>query len=129
MADLVNMALPKPKKGEKDTASVPCCGKAEDRPKYPWGLEVRLDGDAIKKLGLNIKDFDTDTIVQIQAKAETTSVSESDTQQVGKSVSLAFQITDMALTCEGEDGFQKGWDGAQKGKDAVKKPGKDKGDA
>lgn len=133
MAKLVNMALPKPKKGDKSTADncVPsCCGKDGDGPKYPWGLEVRLDSESIKKLGLSIKDFDTDTIVQIQARAETTTVSETDTRHGGKDLSLTFQITDLALTREGEDGFKKGWDDATKGaatKGADKKPGKDKG--
>lgn len=123
MAKLVNMALPKPKKGDKSTAGscVPtCCGKEDDGPKYPYGLEISLDSDAIKALGLNIKDFDAGAVVQIQAKAQTTRVSDEDTQHGGKRLGLGFQITDIAITREGEDGFQKGWDDATKGKAADK---------
>lgn len=117
MPELTNMALPKPKKGDKATSQcVPCCGKEADGPKYPYGLEIRLGDDELKKLGLKIKDFDTDTIVLVQAKAETTSVRDEDTQHGGKSQSLTFQITDIAINREGEDGFKSGWDAATKAK-------------
>ena len=122
MGKLINMALPKPKKGEKDTAaqlSIPEAGKA---PKYPWGLEIRLDDEAIRKLSLKLKDFDTDTVVRVTARAETTRVSEDDTRDGGKTQSLAFQITDMSLEREGEDGFARGWEQGLEGKPS--KPGR-----
>jgi hypothetical protein len=117
MGDLINMALPKPKKGEKDKGeSCAACDPGKE-PKYPWGLELRLGDDEIKKLGLKIKDFDTDTVVRITAKAECTRVSEDDTRNNGKSQTIAFQVTDMSIVREGEDDFKKGWDaaGAKKG--------------
>ncbi|MBI5520215.1 MAG: hypothetical protein HY916_09160 [Desulfovibrio sp.] len=122
MGKLVNMALPKPKKGEKDKCGE-LCTNAADAPKYPWGLTLRLDDEAIKKLGLDIKNFNTDTVVTITAKAECTEMREEDRQSSGKSQSLSFQITDMAISREGKDAFADGWDAAGKGKpEATKKP-------
>ena len=123
MTELTDMALPKPKKGDKgeSTVAVNDLGKS---PKYPWGLEIRLEDDAIKKLGLKLKDFDTDTLVRIVAKAETTRVSEDDTRDGGKQRGLTFQITAMAVTRDGKDDFASGWDKASEDKD--KKPEKGK---
>jgi len=123
MAELINMALPKPKKGEKVESTCIAHGSGKE-PKFPWGLEIRLEDEVIKKLGLKLKDFDTDTMVHIVAKAETTRVSEDDTRDGGKQRSLSFQITDMALTREGQDDFERGWTKAGEGKG--KKPEKGK---
>jgi hypothetical protein len=114
------MALPKPKKGEKPPDSL-SASEAVKQPKYPWGLEIRLEDAAIKKLGLRLKDFDTDTVVHITARAETTRVSEDDTVSGGKTQSLSFQITDMGIEREGEDGFAEGWRKGVQAKDAARK--------
>lgn len=121
MAELIDMALPKPKKGAKAEGSVAAQDTGKEA-KYPWGLEVRLGDAEIKKLGLKLKDFDTDTVVRIVAKAETTRVSEDDTRDGGKQRSLSFQITAMTVTREGTNDFASGWDKAGEGKD--KKPEK-----
>lgn len=117
MAKLVNMALPKPKKGEKgENGSVMCAADPGKEPKFPYGLGLRLEDEEIKKLGLKLKDFDTDTVVRITAKAECTRVSEDDTRGGGKSQSLSFQITDLCIE-PGEGSFEDGWDKAAKAKD------------
>lgn len=122
MGKLVNMALPKPKKGEKGKG-VEICSTEVDAPKYPWGLTLRLEDETIKKLGLDIKSFNTDTVVMVTAKAECTEVREEDRRSSGKSQSLSFQITDMAIAREGKDAFSDGWDAAGKSKpEAAKKP-------
>ena|GEM_PF-997730 len=122
--ELTNMALPKPKKGDKNAAGLSVADAGQET-KFPWGLRVNLEDAEIKKLGLKLKDFDTDTVVRIEAKAEVTRVSEDDTRSNGKTQSLSFQITDMSLLKEGDDGFERGWDAATKGKPQDK--GKDNG--
>lgn len=68
-----------------------------DRPAYPWGLELRLEKDALTKLGLADALPDAGATLMLHAKVSVTNVSESDSADGGKNCSLTLQITDLGL--------------------------------
>jgi hypothetical protein len=66
-------------------------------PEYPWGLRLRLDEEALKKLG--IKDLPAvESTGEIYAKCYVSSASSSDSEGGGQHRSLELQITDLSLT-------------------------------
>lgn len=70
-----------------------------DRPRYPWGLTVRLDKDSLDKLGIDELPGVGDSYVLI-AKVDVVSVS-SNQSEGGSSKNLELQITQMCLEDEG----------------------------
>lgn len=74
-----------------------------DRPLYPWGLELRLDDEALEKLGL-AKLPPAGGTIMILARADVTgSNSRDEVDGAGKvktSQSLTLQITDLCLEDE-----------------------------
>ena len=64
-------------------------------PRYPWGLQINLDEDALEKLGINKLPSVGDYFI-IQAKACVTSTHESKSEN-GSNQSLALQIEEMGL--------------------------------
>lgn len=67
----------------------------DDLPKYPYGLSICLDDDALAKLG--ITDLPAvGSVMQLTALVEVCSVSQYE-NQTGKDNSLNLQITDMEL--------------------------------
>lgn len=125
MPELTNMALPKPKKGDKEQLDSTDCCREGDEPRYPYGLELSLCNDSLKALGLDVKDYSAGDVVHIVAKTRVKGLSE-DERLDGKSGNMRLQITDMSLS-NGGDGFAKGWDAATEGKSKAKKPGEGAG--
>lgn len=72
-----------------------------DRPKYPWGLEVRLDQATLAKLGKHAADFTVGDDVRIVAKADVVSVSSEETRGAKKREAVTLQIT--AMEVDGDD--------------------------
>ena len=70
----------------------PCI--SEDSPRYPWGLEISLNTEALKKLGESTDDFTVKDTVYILAKAKVTQVRVNE-QERGKDENVGLQITDM----------------------------------
>lgn len=69
---------------------------ATDAPRYPWGLCLTLEYDALEKLG--IEDLpEVDTELTLTAKVVVTGTSSRQTQGGEEQKSLSLQITDMAL--------------------------------
>lgn len=81
----------------KDTylGCAPCDAGEDNGPKYPWGTELNLEDDSLKKLGIE-KLPEVGEVVNIMAQAKVTRVSASESQS-GARRSLALQITDMAV--------------------------------
>lgn len=48
---------------------------AMDQPEYPWGLEVSLNEDSIKKLGIDVENVNAGDDVFFFAKAKVTRIS------------------------------------------------------
>lgn len=92
---LTNMKMDPKAREEKYASSV-----AMDAPVYPWGLEVRLDEDALELLGLT-KLPQVGKPMMLIARVDVTSVSEqknvSEDKGTHKHRSVSLQITDMAL--------------------------------
>lgn len=93
---LVNMKMSKEEAQEYSQPSV------DEGPRYPYGLSINLDDDAIEKLGcaeLNVGDE-----VTIVAKATVTNKSGYQTLVGDSESSMGLQLTDMEL---GGDGSTK----------------------
>jgi hypothetical protein len=67
----------------------------KDGPRYPWGLTLNLDDDALEKLGMS-KLPEVGETYPLAATCEVTAVSASDTQGGGVRRSLTLQITALA---------------------------------
>lgn len=76
----------------------PCCveGEEDAGPKYPYGLELCLRGEAMKKLGMGLMPVGTELI--ITAKAIVTGTSSRERQGSEPSEDMDVQITALDLT-------------------------------
>lgn len=72
------------------------CSPDKDAPRYPWGLNIRLDDEAMSKLGLESLPKVGSKMV-LMALVNVESISERDSQDGGKRQDMSIQITDMAL--------------------------------
>lgn len=73
--------------------------EASDAPRYPWGLSITLDNEALKKLGMDDLPK-VDGELELTARVTVTAVSANSTQSGEERKSVTLQITKMAL--EGE---------------------------
>lgn len=83
-----------PKKKLRETA----VSDQMDQPKYPWGLEVNLENESIKKLNIDIENTQAGDQVYFVARADVTTVSRRQNMREGKGKtndSMSLQITDM----------------------------------
>ena len=84
-------------KSEKETYAKE--GIVSDRPEYPWGLSIRLDNDALKKVGIVALPAVGEKM-QLMARVEVVSVSQRDSKDGEKHKDVQLQITDMALAAD-----------------------------
>lgn len=68
----------------------------EDRPRYPWGLQVNLDKDSLEKLGIGDELPGVGEKYLLVAMVDVTSVS-SNQSEGGSNRSVGLQITSMCL--------------------------------
>ena len=74
---------------------------ANDTPKYPYGLRITLNDEAMKKLGM--KEIPSvGSSKKIYAKADVVESSVMETAENGKSMRMELQITDLAFMDEAE---------------------------
>jgi len=85
MSKLTDMKLPKRTKNSH--AEVAC--DSPDEPRYPYGLEISLDNDAIKKLGIELPEAGEQFIVL--GVGPVVRVSQTDNKR-GKDRSLSIQL-------------------------------------
>jgi hypothetical protein len=86
---LVSMKLPKEKaEAERYPTMQP--------PEYPWGLQITLENEQLKALGLSTLPAVGSTMT-ITAKVEVCSVSQYESQRDDDRRSVGLQITDLAL--------------------------------
>lgn len=79
---------------EAKKMSEPCA--MGDVPRYPYGLQLNLDNDALEKLGLgNLPEVGA--VLQLNANVTVTAVSMNQTEGGDERKSVSLQITDMGL--------------------------------
>jgi hypothetical protein len=102
MLKLKSMKLDK--KAREETQPSPSL--LADQPIYPYGLQVRLDEDALAKLGLDELPK-VDAVMMLIARVTVTSVSSNEHSEPGgkgkhKHRNVELQITDLCLEDEAE---------------------------
>lgn len=106
----VDMKLPKDKR--KEMAAPVATGSASEGPKYPWGLQLRLENESLDKLG--IKELpEVGKECKVMGVAKVVSVEKRDQEGGKTSRHVELQITKLALEHEDDDeaferGFKKG---------------------
>jgi hypothetical protein len=101
-AKLINMAR-SAAEVKKDLADMPCVvGESKyEGPKYPYGLCISLDEDALKKLGLEGDLPGVGDIIQFNAIAKVTNASQSESEGTDGGTRthcrVELQITDMGI--------------------------------
>lgn len=70
-----------------------------DGPKYPWGLCLTLDNDALKKLNIDTLPV-IGSKLRLIAEVEVSGVRAYSSQQSESDTSMDLQITDMSLSGE-----------------------------
>lgn len=99
--ELRDMKLPKEKRKE---TNAPVAAQQS----YPWGLQINLDRDALKKLGID-KLPDVGVECKIMGVGKVTRVTESASDK-DKRRSVEIQITKLALSHEDEgEAFERGF--------------------
>lgn len=68
-----------------------------DHDKYPWGLEIDLQDESLKKLGIDVSKYKPGEKIQVIANASIESMRQSIKADGGKSQSMTLQITKMQL--------------------------------
>ena len=97
VAKLTSIKLsPKESKSEYDGPSV--AGSKDKGPRYPYGMELRLDTETLGKLGLDLSKFKVGETCMVEAKAVVTRISESQMQGGKDRRDLELQITDVAIS-------------------------------
>lgn len=68
---------------------------AVERPRYPWGLGLHLDGETLEKLGIGLPEVGKS--LMLQARVSVTGAMEQETEGSGKQRTAQLQITDMGI--------------------------------
>lgn len=112
----VDMKLTKADLKERRTDYAVPSSLGKGGPKYPWGLEVRLDKTSLEKLGLTGDLPEVGALCQITAVGRVISVSERQNQS-GKDCDATIQIERMTLATEDDEENEKAFErGAKKGR-------------
>lgn len=97
--NMVSMALEPEKKeeGKSDSCccSAPCCCE-EDKPRFPWGLQLELKNEQLKALGM-VDLPKVGTSLTIQAVVKVTRCGEEECQGEEPERSVSLQITDLGF--------------------------------
>jgi len=95
MPQMIDMKLAKEKAKKMETGcDAPSAGKG---PRYPYGLELRLEKDQIKKLGISTKGRKVGEKGTIVAEYEISSISERQNQSGEDSQDMSLQITKLKI--------------------------------
>jgi len=78
----------------------PCCVEESPKDHYPWGLELRLEREALEKLDIDIDDLSVGDVVGIKAMARVVGISDNERKygdKTEKNQSLEIQIEEMGM--------------------------------
>lgn len=91
---MINMQQSAEEAKERETVTQ---GEASDQPRYPYGLEIRLDEESLAKLGMTAPPAVGSQMI-ITAKVTVASASQYQTQGNETEASSCWQITDMEVS-------------------------------
>lgn len=101
MIDMKRMPEPKAATGGTMLTESACCPEAE-KPRYPWGLEIRLEGEELAKLGISESNVpQVGSTMKMAAYARVTQVRIEQMQGGSNEVCVELQIEQMELGTEG----------------------------
>ena len=90
---MVDMKISKAEKKRSQNDIMPASLSSGER--YPYGLQIRLDNDSMKKLGIELPEVGEE--VTVYAKADITEASANETSEGGKRLSCTLQITRLQI--------------------------------
>lgn len=104
--EMMDMKMPKKSKKEMMGAVT---SEPSDSPQYPYGLQLSLDTDALKKLS-GLDNVEVGEEVEIMAMATVTSIRKEKMQDGKENNRVELQITKMNAMCESD--YEGAWDKA-----------------
>ena len=90
---LTDMKITKKERKKMDEPCSVGCGPSGDR--YPYGLELRLDDESMKKLGIELPAVGKE--ISVTAKATVNEASARESTDGGKRLSCTLQITKLKV--------------------------------
>lgn len=115
----VDMALSKAELKEKNTGMMPTiAGGASKGPKYPWGLELRLEESSLKKLGMDGELPEVGELCQIVGVGRVISVSQRESaDNSSKTVEIQIEKLNLAVQENPDEADDAAFEaGAKKGR-------------
>ena len=91
---MVNM-IRKPKKTKRSTTPELSYDQQE---RYPYGLQVSLESEELKKLGLDVKDYEVQEKIKLVCRAEVTGLHSNKNEPNEDRQSMHIQITDIEIS-------------------------------
>ena len=102
-AKFVDMAkTPEQVNEEVSSMAAPMTAKADNVPKYPWGLCINLEDDQLEKLNLD-DECEVGDMIHLCVMAKVTSCSSNETEGGKSRKRIELQITQIAVPVENED--------------------------
>jgi len=111
---LTSVKLDPKKKEDTNEKCCPATVGESNKPEFPWGMQITLETEQIKKLG-GMNDFDIDDKVTIQATGSIIMIEKEKRQGSKDRNTVRIQIEAIALSSDSE--FDKSFDKAVKEKE------------
>jgi hypothetical protein len=93
---MVSMAMEKSEGKSEGCCCCSPCSCDSDKPRYPWGLQLTLQNEQLKALGISGLPKVGDTMT-LQAVVKVTSCSEEECQGEEPEMRMSLQITELGL--------------------------------
>lgn len=85
-------------KEAKEDMGVPSVAGKSDLPKYPYGLQIRLDTETLQKLGIDLSAYPLGATCVIEARGQITDKSEHQRLGGKERLNLEIQLTDIGIS-------------------------------
>jgi hypothetical protein len=95
-AKMVSLELSK-KEAKAELGSPTAQSDSENLPRYPYGTQIRLDTELLKKLGIDLDDYPLGTECTIQAKGKVVDTSASQRLGGKERQSMEIQMTEVFI--------------------------------
>jgi hypothetical protein len=94
---MVNMALKAEKEGKSESCccAAPCCCES-DKPRYPWGLQLRLENEQLDVLGMGEMPK-TGGMMMVSCTVKVTQCGEEEREGAEPARNVSLQIIEMGM--------------------------------